>query len=235
MTDERITRPVLLLFLSIFVPAICRAQSGDFEISEIDTRSNIFTGKSNGQFRAYRVRPGADVSINGVRATFAELETGMKVKIISSEPGIASSVTATGIRTKKPPLGPKPTGRHMVARIAASSPDAFPLGAVQKGPTITLRYRNGKWKSFGRFPTSDPNDEQTERWTACRMAISHPSKDGKAGKTVTLVPAETQRRQFIFDVTADYPLLVLRINDEDGSYDTNPGMEEYSVTVTPPK
>lgn len=227
-------RLTILFVCVIALSSAAMAQSGEFEISEIDTKSKIITGKMKGEFRAMRLRLGAPITINGVKATFAELEPGMKANILSSDPGIVSSITAIGVRTKQPPLGQAQQVRHFVATVPANSPDAFLIGDVRKGSTISIRYRSGKWKSFGRFASYSPDEENPENWDACRLSVALPSKNGKAGQSLALLPTNTRSRPFVFVAPTDYPALVLRINDSDKDYASNPGSVEYSVTVTPP-
>ena len=240
-------RSLLLVLLSILVPTLGLAQSGDYEIAEINAAANTFTGKLNGQLRTMRVRPAVEVSINGLKATFAELEPGMKVKVTSAEPGMATRLAATGLRTRQPSAPtlaaaatPAPLGagsqpaRQVKATIPANSADAFPIGDVRKGTKISLQYKGGQWKSWGHISSSNPDDEKNEGGEACRVVISLPAKDGKGGEVLAIVPPDTRKRPFVFDATADYPGLVLRINDKDSSFSGNPGSVEYSVKILPP-
>ena len=252
-------RSLLIVSACIFFSAMAHAQSGDYEIAETSATANTFTGKINGQLRTLRVRPAVEVTINGLKATFAELEPGMKVKVTSAEPGVATRLAATGLRTRQPagtaaspattapvasnqPIAPTQpaigTGsqpaRQVKASIPANSADAFPIGDVRKGTKISLQYKGGQWKSWGRISTSNPDDEKTEGGEACRVVISLPAKDGKGGEVLAIVPPDTRKRPFVFDAQSDYPGLVLRINDKDNSFSGNPGSVEYSVKILPP-
>jgi hypothetical protein len=234
-------RPIFFILACMFLSAVCHAQSGAFEIAQIDVAAGTFTGKLNGQMRTFRVRPGVEVSINGLKATFAELEPGMKVQVTSADPGVATKLAATGFRTRQPApttLRPPVTGgqaaRQVKATIPANAADAFPIGDIRKGTKISLQYSGGKWKSWGRIPTENPDDAKNEGGDACRVVISLPSKNGKSGEVLAILPAGTEKHPFVFDAQQDYPGLVLRINDKDDSFSGNPGSVEYTVKILPP-
>src|SRR6185436_1852572 len=57
------------------------------EVTEVDLKSNTFKGRVGADVRSFRVRPGAEVSINGERGSFGEIEPGMAVTVTASEPG----------------------------------------------------------------------------------------------------------------------------------------------------
>ena len=232
-----------LLLACLILPTICNVQSGDYEIAEIDTAANTFTGERNGVLSTMRVRPAVEVTINGLKGTFAELEPGMKVKVTSAEPGVATRLAATGLRTRQPttPAEARPAigagsqaARQVKATIPANSADAFPIGDVRKGTKISLQYKGGQWKSWGRISTSNPDVEKTEGGEACRIVISLPSQAGKGGEVLAIVPPDTRKRPFVFEAQSDYPGLVLRINDKDSSFSDNPGSVEYTVKILPP-
>jgi hypothetical protein len=231
----------------LLLPVAVQAQSGDYEIAEIDAAASTFTGKMHGQLRTMRVRPAVEVTINGLKATFAELEPGMKVKVTSAEPGVATRLVASGLRTQKPGTSPQSgaatapaigaasqPARQVKANIPANSADAFPIGDVRKGTKISLQYKSGQWKSWGRISTSNPDDENTEGGEACRVVVSLPAQGGKGGEVLAIVPPDTRKRPFVFEAQADYPGLVLRINDKDHSFSGNPGSVEYTVKILPP-
>ena len=231
---------ILILAVLLLIPTLGFAQSGDYEIAEVNAAGSSFTGKRNGQLSTMRVRPTVEVTINGLKGTFSELEPGMKVKVTSAEPGIATKLAATGLRTRQPAGASAPIGgagqpaRQVKAVIPANSPDAFPIGDVRKGTKISLQYVGGKWKSWGHISSGNPDDEKTEGGEVCRVVISLPSKDGKGGDVLAIVPADTKKRAFVFDAQADYAGLVLRINDKEGSFSGNPGSVEYTVRIIPP-
>jgi hypothetical protein len=243
-----LTMRVLLLVLGcLLLPAFAQAQSGEYEITEIDRAANTITSKLHGQLHTLRVRSDVEVSINGLKARFGELAPGMKVKVTLAEPGVAAKLAATGIRARPPataapsavaPSTPVATdrqpNRQIEATIPANSPDGFPIGDVRKGTRISLQYKSGKWKSWGVIPTENPDKEKINGGDVCRVVIALPSKDGKGGEVLALVPPNTSEHPFFFEAPSDYPALVLRINDADNSFTSNPGSVEYAVKILPP-
>lgn len=75
--------PSLVSVFICLVSSLARAQSGDFEIAEISAKAGTFTGKLHGQMRSIRVRQDVEVTINGLKAAFEELEPRMKVRVTS--------------------------------------------------------------------------------------------------------------------------------------------------------
>jgi len=123
------------------------------------------------------------------------------------------------------------TSLSLRAVITANSPDAFRIEDVRKGTKITFQFIGGKWKSFGRIATENPDVAVSERGDACRLVVALPSQNGVAGSVLAMVPPETQQKPFVFEAAADYPKVVLRINDEDNTYENNPGSVEYAVKI----
>jgi hypothetical protein len=239
----------LFFFLGcLLFPTFGFAQSGEFEIIQVDPAASTFTVEANKQLHTYRVRPGVEVTINGVSASFAKLEVGMKVKVTSADPGVATKLVANGLQTAKPaPKGRAPAGaarepvapagapaKQADAEIVANSVDGFSLGELKKGTKLSIQYKSGIWKSWGRIATESPDSEKTPPGDTCRVAISLPAHNGKPGKALAVVPGETGKRPFIFEVPLDFPDLVLRINDKEGEFDGNPGKVEYTVSIFPP-
>jgi hypothetical protein len=130
------------------------------------------------------------------------------------------------------PLATEPAspavGKELNVTIAANSVDGYDLGPIHAKTTITLEYRRGRWKSWGRRATSNPDAEDTEGGDRCRLVISLPAVDGKAGAVVQMVPSGTANSPFLWRAEKDYDSLVLRINDATGK---GPGKVEYRVTI----
>ncbi len=214
------------------------AQSGDYEIVQIDPAAGTFSTKLNGQVRTFRVRPAVEVTINGLKAAFAEIEPGMNVKITTAEPGVASRLAVTGVRARTPPDPQRPvlgaagqSSRKVKATIAANSPDGYPLGDIRKGTRISLQYVEGKWKAVAHIAQFNPDGNTDPEFTVeSQLAIALPAKDGK-GEILAIVPTGTKKRPFVFQAEEDYPGLVLRIK---GGQSTNPGRVTYEVIVLPP-
>jgi len=238
----------LILFLGcLLFPILGHAQSGEFEIIQVDPAASTFTVEANKQLHTYRVRPGVEVTINGVNSTFAKLEVGMKVKVTSADPGVATKLVANGLQTAKSAKGGgnalpaaggpiAPVGepaRQAAAEIIASSVDGFSLGELKKGTKLSIQYKSGMWKAWGNIATESPDSEKTPPGETCRVVIALPAHNGKPGKTLMVVPGETAKRPFIYEVPLDFPELVLRINDN-GEFKGNPGKAEYTVGIFPP-
>jgi hypothetical protein len=68
---------VFLLF-SFALRIIAHAQSGEYRIVEINPKGRTFSATQNGQVQSFHVRPFMETTINGLRATFEELDPGMK-------------------------------------------------------------------------------------------------------------------------------------------------------------
>lgn len=118
-----------------------------------------------------------------------------------------------------------------IVTIPAASENGFVIKDVAKRSDISLQYSAGKWKSWGRYATESPDSEKTERGDACRLVIALPGRNGKAGEILAIVPPNTRERAFVFKPNADYPSVVLRINDKDNSFSDNPGSVQYSLSV----
>jgi hypothetical protein len=180
-----------------------------------------------------------EVTINGLKATFPELEPGMKVKVSSGDPGVATRLVATGLRTRATPDAGKPAiglgggqpARIFKASIAAGAPDGIPLGDVRKDTKISLKYLGGKWKSYGIIAQFSPDDPDPNFNDINRLVVALPAVDGKFGEILAIVPGGTSRVPFVFTAERDYPGLVLRIKS---GTSTNPGSVEYDVKVLPP-
>ena len=232
----------------IIIAALCMlactqfagAQSGEYELNELDPKGGTFTATLNGQVKTFRVRPSVETTINGLKATFAELEPGMKLKVTSAEPGTATRIVASGLRTRSAPPGAKPAMgmgaqpvRQVKAEVPANSANGFPVGDVRKGTRISIQYVGGKWKDHGRIAQWNPDGEDQKIGNSNRLCIAMPAADGKPGETLAIVPAGSSKRPFVFEADKDYPGLVLRINDDD-DFEGNPGKTEWNVKIVPP-
>ena len=233
----------IISFATCFVAMtlFARGQSGEYEIAQIDAKANTFTVKKNGQMRTFRVRPAVETTINGIKASFAELEPGMKIKIASAEPGLATRLDANGLRTntaapagRTQPGSASQTARQLKATIPANSPDAFAIGDIRKGTKISLQYVSGKWKCEGRIAQHSPDETKDERVDdKNRLVLSLPSSSGKPGDILAIVPGGTAKKPFVFEADKDYSGLVLRIHDYN-DFGSNPGSVEYNAKVLPP-
>lgn len=234
-------RLLVLLLGVITFAASARAQSGEYELNEIDPKGGTFSATLDGQVRTFRVGPAVETTINGVKASFEELEPGMKLKVASAEPGTATRLAASGLRTRpaptagaRPPIGVGgQPARQVKAEVRADAVDGFPIGDVRKGTRISIQYLGGKWKDHGRIAQWSPDSTDPKVGKSLRLCVALPAGDGKAGDMLALVPAGTSKRPFVYEADQDYPGLVLRINDG-GSFEGNPGKTEWNVKIIPP-
>ena len=83
----------LLLLLST------AALAGNFEgdVYAIDAKASTVTLSVKDKLQTYRVRPDTEIKLNGVKAGFSDLTTGMTAKVLSGEPGVASKIEANGL------------------------------------------------------------------------------------------------------------------------------------------
>ena len=140
---------------------------------------------------------------------------------------------------QKPPATPKvpiitQPSRELNATIPANSADAFPLGAIRSGTKISLQYVSGNWKAWGHVASANPDDDKPKEGDQCRVVIALPSKDGKPGRVLRVVPGKTATKPFVYDVQTDYPELVLRIHGRNDVFAGNPGSVKYSVKIQQP-
>jgi hypothetical protein len=181
--------------------------------------------------------------INGVYRVYVEFRGSGQPVVVSNFAEVKpANLAGTGASPTAPPSailatsGPvsAKTSRSVRAVIAANSPDAVLVEDIHKGTKITFQYVGGKWKSFGRIGSENPDLTASERGDACRLVVALPSENGVAGRVLAMVAPETQQQPFVFEADADYPKVVLRINDQDNTYEKNPGSVEYEVKIVVP-
>lgn len=245
-------RVIAVIVLAVVTTALSSAapksptgsSQNEYEVVEIDGAQSTFTAKLGPNIRTFRVRQFVDISINGQKARFEELEPGMKVKVIAAADGIASQITATGLRSTRPAGGGKAKvagqpamglAKQSTEEIAADKMDAFVIPEVRKGTKISLQYVKGKWKSHGRVASNSPDDpDKAKVPDDDRLVIALPSANGNSGEILGIIPSDTAKKPFVFEAGKDYPGLVLRIHG-DKKFSGNPGKVEYLVKVIPPR
>lgn len=94
-------KSILLAFL-LLAPFL-RAED---ELIAVDAAGGMLTIQHQGTMKTYRLRAFTDVTINGTKATVAQLQKGMQVTLGLSDAQTASKVTARGNFT--PPAAPAP-------------------------------------------------------------------------------------------------------------------------------
>lgn len=133
------------------------------------------------------------------------------------------------VTTTVAPAGPTTTtGRSARAEIAASDPNGYKIGSVKAGDSVTLQYREGKWKSWGMYATLSPDDVPGES-DKCKVVISKAAvKGGPPGEVIVLVPGGTATTPFTYVFTADCDAVV-RIADAGNP--KAPGSVIYSCSI----
>lgn len=106
--------------------------------------------------------------------------------------------------------------------INARSEEGYPVGKVSRRDMLVMQYLSGKWKAWGKYATESPDGTSPEGGTdACRLAICEIDGTGKA-TLLSVVPAGTASKPFEWVAAKDIEKVVLRINDQDGNFKSNP-------------
>ena len=89
-------------------------------------------------------------------------------------------------------------------------------------------------KGWGRRADICPDKTDGRGDGRCHLAVvAFPGK-ASSGDVVQVVPEGTSEKPFVYHVDRDFDELVLRINDNDGNWDDNPGQVQYKLKVQPP-
>ena len=94
----------ILLALLLLIPSL-RAED---ELIAVDQAAGMLTIQHQGTLKTYRLRAFTDITINGTKATVAQLQKGMQVTLGLSDAQTASKVTARG--NFAPPAAPGAAG-----------------------------------------------------------------------------------------------------------------------------
>ncbi len=87
-------------FLFLLLSAVAAfAENAEGDLSAIDPKVPSVTLSVKGKLQTYRVRPDTEISINGVKGKFADLNTSMTAKVVTGEPQVASKIIANGETT----------------------------------------------------------------------------------------------------------------------------------------
>jgi len=108
-----------------------------------------------------------------------------------------------------------------VALIPANKEFAYELSTIRKGDKLVLQYMGGRWKGWGKYATESPDSEVTERGDLCRLAICEVLKQVHT-RVLFVVPPGTENKPFEWMADKDYDKIILRINDNDNNFESNP-------------
>lgn len=127
------------------------------------------------------------------------------------------------IATAKPEIPNSPI------TIPANKEVGYMIGSVPVGSTLAFQYVDGKWKGWGVGATENPDDVKQEQGDRCRLALF----DKANGKEtlVSVIPAGTKNKPFVFNVQKRLTEAYVRINDNDGQFSSNPGNVKYYIYV----
>ena len=160
----------------------------------------------------------------------------------TTAPGPAPVVDGTAEASDNPPKpGPAsnppaaakpPEPLEKIVTLNANEESGTSLGALAANTQITLHYQSGTWCAWAR-PTGFSPDQPSEGGNVNRVAIM--GVQGDAFKLLALVSYKTRETPFNFTIPEAYDKIVLRINDEPGSFEANVGSVVYRVLIAPPK
>ena len=163
MNNPRLAHHMKTLLMFLLLSATAFAETLEGDLYAIDAKASTVTLSAKDKLQTYRVRPDTEIKINGVKAKFAELNTSMTAKVISSEPQVASKIEANGLPTA-PSADPAAAGAAAAAdferRLAGTKWSwsgfkfAFEAGGKTSGDrnfawqtvkpnTISYQYRDG--------------------------------------------------------------------------------------------
>ncbi|MFA5192646.1 MAG: S16 family serine protease, partial [Verrucomicrobiia bacterium] len=129
--------------------------------------------------------------------------------------------------------------KEMIAKgeivpITAKREEGYVIGRLPARSVIYLQYVEGKWKAWGNYATACPDDPNVERGERNRLVIAEISGNGTQ-HVLAVVPPETSLQPFSYSLSRDVDKVVLRINDNDNDFGSNPDAGvAYCVYVQTP-
>ena len=114
-------------FALLLFPLFSSAADLQGDIYGVDVAASSVTISANTKLTTYRLRPTAEITINGVKAKLTELDEGMTAKVVSAEPSFATKIIASG-----------------VPKIAAESSPALVASAKQI-QALNDKLKDSKW------------------------------------------------------------------------------------------
>jgi hypothetical protein len=112
--------------------------------------------------------------------------------------------------------------------ISVKNEHGYTVGNIAKGEKLVLQYVSGKWKAWGKIATDSPDAKDGN--IKCRLAICEANEEGTT--VLAVVSGGTAIKPFEWIADKNYEKVVLRINDPDGDFESNPGTEvKYKLQV----
>lgn len=175
--------------------------------------------------RVNAIRPAIDGAYASLRALLRNAGVSVPVK---SE--FASSAEEPPRSTSEPEVG---DSEGLPVLVPANSVNGYPLGEIEKGETIILKYVSGLWKSHGGIATESPDDEKMRYDGKNVLVLAEWSgSPSESGPIIAVVPPGTSRNPFRFTAGETYPNVVLRIHSNSERAE-NPGQVMYRLTRVP--
>jgi hypothetical protein len=116
-------------------------------------------------------------------------------------------------------------------RITAKSEIGYEVGKLNKNDRIRLSYQGGSWKHFGNVASNSPDSEKLDRNSGSRLVICE-ADDHDRTRVLAIVPPRTRYQSFEWVANRNFERIVLRINDSDGDFASNPDKNvQYSLEV----
>ena len=120
---------------------------------------------------------------------------------------------------------------HGTIRISAQSEIGYDVGSVSKNEILELSYIAGTWKGWGRIASDSPDSAELEKGNRNRVVICEADALGRT-RVLGVVPAGTKYRPFQWKANRNFERIVLRINDDDHDFVSNPdGNVRYDLRI----
>ncbi len=119
---------------------------GEYEVAAVDLKGNTLTLEANDVLCTVRVRPDTEITINGERKSFKDLEPQMRVKVTLADPGTAARLKATGMITEHVVQA---AGAPVINSVGPNPPaptSAVPAAAKEQSPLVNTKWT---WESGG--------------------------------------------------------------------------------------
>jgi hypothetical protein len=140
----------------ILLPAFVRAEDFEGEIRSLDVKGSSITLFSKSGTKTYRVRLGAEIIINGDPGKLEDLNTGMKAKATTGEPGVATKIVAYGASNRAPLTPEQVEAVEALTKKLGNTRWKYHQGlefTLQPDGTVTSSWHNNKgtWKVISGY------------------------------------------------------------------------------------
>ncbi|HWL08326.1 MAG TPA: hypothetical protein VNQ76_07975 [Planctomicrobium sp.] len=116
-------------------------------------------------------------------------------------------------------------------QVSARREIGYDLGSISKNDRIRLSYVSGKWKGWGNIASDSPDEPMLEKGDRNRLVVCEADSVGRT-RVLAIIPAGTRHVPFELVANRNYERVVLRINDNDNDFASNPDNNvRYHVRV----